>query len=143
MNNIDVVEVQFDPEDLVTAGDAASLIDELVRVETKAEIKRRHEGAPAVEGMALVALIALIAPTAAGLSVTAAFIYRVFQKGVILDLRGEHPKIRKNSELPRGTLLVINRDGSSRLKEGISDKDIGSAIREVLQQQAPKNKEST
>lgn len=133
---MDVIDVRFEPEDQVTTGDAAVLIGDLATAHTKAEVKARHEGIPAIEGMALVALIALIAPTAAGLSVTAAFIYRVFRKGIILDLRGERPQIRKNADLPRGSLLIMNRDGSSSLKEGISDKDIGSAIREALKQRA-------
>jgi hypothetical protein len=140
MNNNATIEVQFDPEDLVTQGDATSLIDELHEVGTEAEVTSLHTGIQAVEGMVLVALIALIAPTAAGIAVTAAFIYRVFQKGVVVDLTGKSPQIRKNPKLPRGTLLIIKHDGSSELKQGISDNKIGTAIRDILQRRPSDDK---
>jgi hypothetical protein len=131
-------EIEFAPEDSISESDVMSFVDDLHDAETMARIDSRHHGAPALEGLALVALISVLAPTAAGLAVTAAFIYKVFRQGVVIDLTKDKPRIKRSPDLPRGAMLVLKPGGKSELKDGISDSALATAIRDVLKSR-PKN----
>ena len=127
----ETIELVFDPEDMVDRTQVATLIDDLAKAGTRAEISKEYDAA-GVLPLAIIGIVGLIAPTAAGLAVTAAFIYRVFRCAVVLDLRGARPKVSKERDLPRGSLLILWADGTQELREGISDDAIGKAIGAVV-----------
>ena len=126
------VEIEFDAADAVEQPDVDRLIAELAGTGAAAETLATHDAAGILPVVAIVALVGVSTASAGGLAVIAAFMYRVFRRGVVLDLTGNKPRIRKNPNLPRGSLLILGKDGSQELREGISDADIGTAIHDVL-----------
>lgn len=127
------VDVEFSQFDALERYEASKLISELQEHGVDAHIEAEH---PAGRGMlevaGLVALIAVSTASAAGLAVVASFLYRVFRKGVILDLSGARPKVRKNDDLPKGTLLVLHGDGTSELHRDVDSGTVGDLMKDAI-----------
>jgi hypothetical protein len=126
------VDVEFAPSDELGEAETAELIAELEREGARAEILERHPASGALPLVAIVALIGVSASTVAGLAVTVAFIYRIFKCGVLIDMTGKKPRVKKERQLPRGSLLLLYADGRQEYREAASTEQITTLLRKVL-----------
>ncbi len=125
-------DVEFAPADELGEAEAAELIAELEREGASAEILERHSASGALPVVAIVALIGVSASTVAGLVVTVAFIYRVFKCGVLIDMTGKKPRVKKEKQLPLGSLLLLYADGRQEYREAASTEQITALLRTIL-----------
>lgn len=126
------VEIEFEPADEVYDAEAEELIVDISKTGARATVLERHETDELLPLAAVIALIGVALTTVAGLAVIVVFIYRAFRCGVIIDLHHRPPRIRKDKQLPRGSLLVLYSDGREEYREGISDADVSAALRDLL-----------
>jgi hypothetical protein len=126
------IEIEFDPADEFEEDEARELIAELVHTGASARVVERHEAAGVVPLVAIVALIGVSLTTVTGLAVVVVFLYRTFKCGVIIDMSRKTPRIRKNKQMPRGSLLILYADGREEYREGIADAEIAGALRDLI-----------
>lgn len=131
------IDVEFDPSDEVDETEAEELIDALASTSVSATVTERHPTSGALPVLVIVAVVGVSMTTVTGLAVIAAFLYRVFKCGVIIDLQGRKPCIKKDKAMPRGSLLVLYANGHQEYREGISDSDLSSAIRDLISLDPP------
>jgi hypothetical protein len=131
------VEVDFALYDAVERDEAAALLADLRAIGVEGEILSEHPRRGMLEVAAIVALIGVSTASAGALAVIAAFIYRVFHKGVILDLREAKPKVRKSDDLPKGTLLIMKPDGTTDLRQGVDSSTIGGLMKDAIASAQP------
>src|SRR5713101_8295509 len=110
------VEIESDPEDGLTEAIAVELIEDLREEGCDARVLSTCDGIPLVDGLSLVALVALALTTTSGISVVVSFLYRVFQTGVTITCKGRTIRVRKNKDLPRGSVLLVHPDGTPELR---------------------------
>src|SRR5262249_30081564 len=91
-------DVAFDALDEVEKSQGDELLKELERVGVHAEITKLEKSSGFIVTGSVVALIAVATASVAALAVVAAFIQRVFRRGVLIDLRASPPKIQKTTE---------------------------------------------
>jgi hypothetical protein len=128
-----VYEISFDVDDDVSEAEAATLVAELARLGDHGEITERYVGLGAfADVVPAVVLITTGTVSGAGLSAVTAFLYRVFQKGVVVDLTGDLPQITKSGDLPRGTLLIRWHDGREELRRDMTDGQIVAAMQSAI-----------
>src|SRR5438105_150278 len=125
------LEIEFEPADQVYDADAEDLIVAIAEAGATATVLERHETDEFLPLAAVIALIGVALTTVAGLAVIVVFLYRTFRCGVIIDLRRRTPRISKDKQLPRGSLLVRYSDGREEYREGIADADVAAALRDV------------
>jgi hypothetical protein len=121
-------DIAFDAVDDIDEETAKDLISKLKQQGNDAEIESRYVGSAALPAETIILLISVVTASMAGLATVAAFIYRVFRKGVILDMTRRKPRITKSDDLPRGSLLILWRDGRQELREGLSDDKVGELM---------------
>ena len=126
------VEIEFEAADELEEPEAENLIAELAETGATARILERHENVGVLPLVVIVGLVGVAVTPVAGLSVIVVFIYRTFRCGVIIDLTRKPPRISKNKDMPRGSLLIIYADGRQEYREGISDSDVAGALRDLL-----------
>ena len=126
------VEIQLDPEDSVTEALAVELIEDVRDEGSDGEVLATCDGIALIEGMSIVALIGLALSTATGIAILATFVQRVFRTGVSIDCRGEIIRIHKNKDIPRGGVLIIRSDGTTELREGLSEGALIGLLRNLL-----------
>lgn len=132
------VEVNFDMLDAVNRKEADTLVAELRKAGARASIAAEHPPASGFVALGtLVAVVTLSVGSTAALSIVAAFIYRVFRRGIVLDLTRARPSIRKANDLPRGSVLIIYADGKQELREGVPGEKIGDLLKTVLENFRP------
>ena len=66
------------------------------------------------------------------LSVVAAFLSHIFSSGVVLDLSADPPRMRKNREQPRGTLLIVHPDAPAEFRDRASSEEIASLMNRAI-----------
>ncbi len=71
-------------------------------------------------------------PTAAAIAVIVSYLYKAFHCGVLMDLSGDKPVISKNPDLPRGSVLIIRRDGTQEIRESLSVDQIAALLKGLL-----------
>jgi hypothetical protein len=125
-------QLSFDAFDEVSQSDAETLIQEFKGGGVDAEIKEKRKPQGALTAQDIVSLITVATASSAALSVAVAFLYRVFQSGVILDLRASPPKVSKRTNLPKGTLVIIHGNGQEEVRQGIPDNKIGEMMSSVI-----------
>ena len=129
-----MIDVKFDVIDLVEEEEAKKLVYEINQTDGNAKISQLH---PASQGViaigSIVAIVTLTIFTVSSIAVIIAFIYSVFRRGVILDLTKSKPQIKKSNDLPRGSLLILYKDGKQELKEGLSAKNAAELIKKVIE----------
>lgn len=57
---------------------------------------------------------------------------RVWKGGVVVDARGSAPRVEKNRDLPRGSVLVFTSAGTEHKLHEPKDADIASLITTVM-----------
>jgi hypothetical protein len=132
MDELFEAEVQFEAADEVDEPEAQNLIASLAETGASATILARHKPKGLLPVVAIVAVVGVSLASVAGLTVIAAFIYRVFKCGVIIDLTHKKARITKNRDMPRGSLLFLYADGRQEYREGISDGALSTAIRDLI-----------
>jgi hypothetical protein len=125
-------QIAFGLIDQVSKDEAQELIDALRSSGADAVIAEPHEGKGFVEGGVIVTLVAVSTTSAAVFAVISGFLYRVFRRGVVLDLKSMTPVITKSSDLPRGTLLVLYADGRQEVHESIDGARVGDLMDAAL-----------
>jgi hypothetical protein len=127
------VEIETDAEDGITEAIAAELIEDVREDGDDGEVVSTYDGIALVDGLSLVALVGLALTTTSGIAVVASFLYRVFHTGVTISCKGGTIRIRKNNELPRGSVLIVHADGTAELREGLSQSTLAGLVRGLLQ----------
>lgn len=126
------IEVEFELADEVGEDDAADLIAELRELDVTAGVTERHAASPAFPALVIVAIIAVSMTTVAGLAATVVFLHRAFRCGVMIDLRGERYRVKKDKELPLGSILILYADGKQDFREAIPSSEVGAVLRSAL-----------
>jgi hypothetical protein len=121
------VEAVFDPFDAVGPAEAAELLEDLRKAGLTGDVEYLG-GRGVVESVAIVALVTVATTTVTGLCVLVTFMQRAFSVGVVVDASKRPVRVRKDRNLPRGTVLMIPRDGEPVLRESIS----GDSLRELM-----------
>ncbi|WP_411892897.1 hypothetical protein [Yoonia sp. SDW83-1] len=87
-------------------------------------------GAKSVQPLGLAATsILIIGAAALALLVNAAIrLVRLWSKGVVIDARGDTVIVKKDPALPRGTLVVISKDGERAEFDKIEDLDVTKIV---------------
>lgn len=89
-----------------------------------------------VNADSLAATIALITFSLAAATFLADYIKRAFGTGVSIDARHTPPRVVRNAELPRGTILLIHPDGTTELKENISESVLADLLKSIVDKSA-------
>jgi hypothetical protein len=126
------VDIELDPEDRITEAIAVELIEDLQDEGSDAEVLATCDGIPLIDGFSLVALVGLALTTVSSVAMLASFLYREFRAGMTINLKGKNARIKKNKDLPRGSILIIHPDGSPELREGISQNTLAELLVKVL-----------
>ncbi len=131
------LHIEFEWLDQIEDSDAAELAAELSETGAIAETVSHHPVSGVLPIAAIVALIAVSSASAASIAVIVAFIYRVFRRGVVLDLTKDRPAIRKNSDLPRGSMLILHPDGRQIFHEGVASDAISELVKSAIGSKPP------
>ena len=126
------IDIGFDMLDNISESDALSLISELHELGSEAKIEEKLEPKGLLTTGAVVVLITVSTATVAALAAIASFIYRVFHRGVILDLTRSSPRIRKSMDLPRGSVLILYKNGRQELHQSVSGNKIGELMNTAI-----------
>lgn len=127
------VDIEFDVEDGVNEGTAADLVDDLrdedKQLETQVKVL---DGVELVDGLALVALISFAMTTAAGAAILAAFINKVFHTGVTIICKGNRVRVKKNKDLPRGSVFIVHCNGTEEYREALGEQTLSELIKALI-----------
>lgn len=134
-------EIEIDVDDGITEAIAAELIEDLREGGSDGEVVSTYDGIPLVEGLSLVALVGLALTTTSGIVIMVSFLYKVFHTGVTISCKGGTIRIRRNKELPRGSVFILHADGTAELREGLSQSTLADLVRGLLQK--PNSAESS
>ena len=129
MNEFDI---KFDVLDQIEEQEAIQLIKNLKSVGTSSEITRFEKPQGALATISVVALISAATVSAAAFSTIAAFLYKAFHRGVLLNLKVTPPIIEKSQSLPRGSLLILYSDGREEFHDNISGDKIGELMEQAF-----------
>lgn len=128
------IDLELDADLGVHEGMVADLVDDIRDEDGEAEATTiAHGGVELVDGLSLVALVTVLMTTAAGVTVLATFIQRVFRTGVTVECRGAKVRVKKNADLPRGSVFVVYCDGTSELREALSGAALSDLVKTLMQ----------
>ncbi len=127
------LDIEFDVDDGINEGTIADLVDDLRDVDgqLKAQIETHH-AVELVDGLALVAGISFAMTTATGAAFLAAFIYKVFHTGVTITCKGNKVRVKKDKNLPRGSVFIVHCNGKEELREGLSEQSLSEVIKALV-----------
>ena len=93
--------IEFDFIDDVGQDEAEGLFESFNDLEdVEASVEGYHHARGFLTATTLIALIAVSTVSVASLSITIVFIFTVLRRGVVADLTGDRPIIRKSRDLP-------------------------------------------
>jgi hypothetical protein len=130
-------DVEFDIDDGVNTAAMADLIDDLHEEDAGLQTEVQENSAVAmIDGLSLVLLVTLAMTTATGAAVLAAFLVKTFHTGVTIKCKKGRYVVKKDKELPRGSVLIVDCKGKPQLKESMSEKSLTSLIKTILESKA-------
>lgn len=121
--------VKFDLVDQITRSDLQGLTSSLCEIGARTQIEKLYPQKGMLAGGEIIELLAVLTTSAAAVSALIAFLYTTFRLGVVVDLSGDSPVIYKSNNLPRGSLLLLRKNGQEQLYSGLTPKDAASIIK--------------
>ena len=113
------VEITFRDEE---SKDVRALLEEIGATEVKENQQRGFTGIEWIYAaiLALSMLVSLVAK-----------VRRLWQCGVLVDARGKKVSVEKNCDLPRGTVLVLKKDGTESKLHEPTDQELEDVLKKL------------